>query len=182
MQSSCPACSPGQLGGKHRHADMSTAKPVLSTQLSAWMPAFSSRGLQSSPKACSVSLKVKWAEFGLMLKIQPSHTKRSALGPPHLVCATWTKSSSQALFAAVFCVRLKQAGFFLVLWKSHKRGVERWKKQPEESRETKRQERERKRLRGRKVKERAVSTVKGTGGVSSPSQYKEVVWEGGCDR
>lgn len=53
------------------------------------------------------------------------------------------------------------------------RRIQRDKKTREEKKETEREKGERK---------RAVSPVKGTGGVSSPSRYKEVVWEGGYDR
>lgn len=99
------------------------------------MWAFSSPGLQRSPKAL---WKLNEKSLNLCVECSLAIPKRSVQGHPPLAAGHVAKVLiTSFLFAALFCVRLKQIGFFLLLWKSHKRGIERWKKQPEETREGK---------------------------------------------
>lgn len=123
-----PCSSPGQLGGKRRRADTSTARPVPPVQRTAWMQAFSSPGLQSSPKAHPALWKRNEQSLHLCLK-------RSLAIPKGAWRDLWLVVGHAAkaiivgsLPAAVFCAKLKQTGFFLLLWESCKRGMKRWKK------------------------------------------------------
>lgn len=170
MQVSCPVCSPGG-----RVANMSVQIcPQRECQLA---PPMDFRAPQRPAQALWKWNEQSWA---LCLKYSPAIPKGVPCNPSFGVVHV----DKVLITGSLCCSALCQVAASRILPSPLKRTIkEAWRDGRNNQKNPERQkERERKRLRERKVKEGAVSTVKGTGGVSSPSQNKELVWEEGYDR